>query len=633
MVVHVKIISGFNVGREFEFSADQRQITIGRAADADVRLHEDDRNCGRGIHARIVCEDGLWFVEADHGNGVVLAREGKTLTVARGARSALGRNARLTLGTNGPQIRVALRGGDSEELAPTLKNNEQVIDMPVGELTQELADAAANARPGLRRLARVVAIGLALTALLGGAAIVRSELARRSTARLGAALDAQLRAQRSEVQSEVTALKGSIASLDERVRNDLVEVLRRAEPSVLMLALSDGRRGVRFVGTGWTVGERLIATNAHVAIALREGAGEHGKPIARRATADGIRDIGIESIDAHPGYATWSKILTDPTMRMRSGASAGGAASVSSETLITPYDVAVLRADADCGKPLPLASVEEIRALRAGEEMGYVGYPAENVFDPRTSPPALLTGRVIRLTDFFYNPVAGETAVLVHHNLPTVGGASGSPILNRAGRVVAINSAGSFVGAVASVQATRLARIPVGFNYGQSVEFLRECLDGTAPQALGARNDPWQEKLRRFALPAGQVLDGLAAQTLAGLRGREGAARAARWITESEQVRALDAHRGAGEVFRVELPAKATVLIQACADDRSDIDLELAADESFTRIVAQDSSPDAYPQVGFVTSASGPYWIRVRAAAQTILERPSVTLRVSRLGE
>lgn len=625
--MHIKIVSGFNVGQEFDFSDGQRELRIGRAADADVQLHPDDRNCGRGIHARLVTEAGIWFVEPDHDNGVVVHQEGKSIAVKRGERQAIARNARLTLGSNGPEMRLTIRGAAPLEMAPTLKNDERVADMPVGEVTRDLVDAAHSVRPGLRRLGLLLGAVFVAAMIVGGVALFRSESSRRDSMRLHEAMQSQINSERAAANEKLAAIKGEVAALDERVRQDLVTVLQRIEPSVVMLGVSDRSGQVRFVGTGWCAANQTLATNAHVAAVLREGAAKPDmRVIARRATADGIRDVAVNEITMHPGYVMWSRILDDPTIRLR----AGPAGSVAADALIAPYDVALLRTDEECGPPIPLASEQELRAIKAGDEVGYVGFPAENVFDPRNSPPSLLTGRITRLTDFFYNPVRDDTAILIHHNLATVGGASGSPIINKDGKVVALNSAGSFVGVLESTAQTRPTRVPVGFSYGQSVQFLRECMDRTADDALASRNARWQESLRQFTLPPASLLDALGAQAVASAKPEGPSTTAIKLDKLLEESCALGAPPGPAAVISVELPADMPAFVQACADDRSDIDLEIAADENFSTVLARDDSPDSYPQASFIAPRAARYWVRI-SADTTNLPSPKVTVRVSRL--
>jgi len=627
MGIRVRIISGYNAGGEVEIPTGQTVVAIGRSPDADVRLHEDDRGCGRGIHARLLLEGAYWFVEADHDNGVTLEREGKTIDVGRAARAPVGRNARLTLGKNGPQLRLSVTGAAPLEMAPTYRNDEQQSDMPVGEITRGVAESAAAAKPGLRRLGRIVAVVTVIAIGIGSVALFRGERARKSASRMEASLRQQLGAHAADTGARLTALKGTIEAVDGRMKEDLAAVLRSLQESVVMLALVDSRGGVRFVGTGWSVGDRQLATNAHVAEALREGADKEGlSMIARRATTAGLVDTRIIEINAHPGYAQWSQILADPSVKLRAGVSGSAGASV----LITPCDVAICRTEDECGPPLSLASDDELKQINAGDEVGYIGFPAENVYDPRSSPPALLVGRIVRLTDFFYNPADADPSMLVHHDLPTVGGASGSPIVNASGKVIAINSAGTFVAVPGAASSDRPARAPVGFNYGQSVAFLRECLDQSADRVLPERNARWQQKLRQFTLPPEDLLATLATQAVAGMRQQATVSANAAFVEHLRQRAEIRSQLAGAAVVKVDLPADTTVLVQACADDRSDIDLQVANDEQFTKILAEDTSANAYPQAGFVTRRGGAFWVRVYAD-RTTLERPVVTLRVSRL--
>ena len=97
---------------------------------------------------------------------------------------------------------------------------------------------------------------------------------------------------------------------------------------------------------------------------------------------------------------------------------------------------------------LPVADAKTLNGLKAGEPLGLVGYPVEElalggatIDDPI---PTVQFGHLVRMTNYFgVVNVPAEERFLVSHSAPATGGASGSPLINRRGEVVAINSAGN----------------------------------------------------------------------------------------------------------------------------------------------------------------------------------------------
>jgi hypothetical protein len=85
---------------------------------------------------------------------------------------------------------------------------------------------------------------------------------------------------------------------------------------------------------------------------------------------------------------------------------------------------------------------------------------------------------------------------LIHHSVPETGGASGSPIINADGKVIAINSGANFYGL------SNGARIPlaVGLNFAQRADLLQELLDHRADDAQKNRLSQWQQELAKYDL-------------------------------------------------------------------------------------------------------------------------------------
>lgn len=274
----------------------------------------------------------------------------------------------------------------------------------------------------------------------------------------------------------------------------LVDAMRAARDSVWVVGfdLPDGR--FIGVGTAWTVRDRLLATNAHVLGDPREldlespGALNEiaaylkqkkiaATPVARNGANLGHRiglDLGQGRV--HPAYSVFSRKY-------------GGRAFP-----LAVYDVALIPTTDPAGRPLPLASTEELHALEPLSPMGYCGYPAENRAGQGRSQQSLVGG-ITSLTSVFLMESEQRTKRrLIHFSLASAGGASGSPLFGANGRVIGLLSAGDYAfvdqfvrdadGAVARDKSGNVAlattpkRIPVGFTYGQRVDMLRDLMEG-----------------------------------------------------------------------------------------------------------------------------------------------------------
>ena len=115
-------------------------------------------------------------------------------------------------------------------------------------------------------------------------------------------------------------------------------------------------------------------------------------------------------------------------------------------------DVAVftIQGNHDCF--FQLAKPQTLHALKSGEPVAFLGFPMEkldqgnvNIDNPVAS---MQSGIVVAVSDFEMKDAGKDANLLIRHNLPSTGGASGSPIFNRNGEVVALLYAGNMIGQV-----------------------------------------------------------------------------------------------------------------------------------------------------------------------------------------
>ena len=160
------------------------------------------------------------------------------------------------------------------------------------------------------------------------------------------------------------------------------------------------------------------------------------------------------------------------------------------------YDVAILKVDpsADIGPMLTFS--KDPAALAAGTALAFAGYPIEGTGAQNTaqfSPnPQVQYGRVTTLSDYFLFNADTANALLVQDSLPATGGASGSPIIDASGTVVAVLSGGT-------VDYRNGVRTPsaVMLNYAQRADLIDDLLN---PESfdLKAATAAWEEALAVF---------------------------------------------------------------------------------------------------------------------------------------
>ncbi|HLJ52921.1 MAG TPA: serine protease [Rhizomicrobium sp.] len=274
---------------------------------------------------------------------------------------------------------------------------------------------------------------------------------------------------------------------------DFSALIAKYQKSVFLVDEVDAGGNSQTGATAWVVqlpdGRKAFATNAHVGGLLADARKNHYRLLVRSPEA-AHREYEIIDALIHPAYAAFEAMLAEADKQ----ASAGMIREVG---LSPAYDVAILIPDKQDGLPpaLPLASDKALSTLHAGEPIAFIGYPAENLvsFDTNAPTPTSQVGIITSVRNFFLTEEGGP-AQLIEHSLPSAGGASGSPIFDQHGEVIALLSGGNNI-------TSKDGRIPNAalVNFAQRVDLLRDLVENKAKDQLDADKRMWAEAVARWS--------------------------------------------------------------------------------------------------------------------------------------
>ncbi|MFI5014476.1 MAG: trypsin-like serine peptidase [Hyphomicrobiales bacterium] len=470
-MITIKHISGPLTGQEQSFGDDQERIVIGRDPELCQVVYPPEFTVVGREHVALLRKlsgDYALDIFGDHYTEVNGNAGEPEEAIPNGGKFVLGRHG-------GPSFIVDIDRSSTSKSLPLTQ--PQARSVP-------LRAAATRAR----RFA-FIGLAVALVAVVGLGLAVRIDLRQQRSQQRRAAFAAS---QTAALVSQVDAMTG----LQKQAAGTLISgrERERLNRSVFAVVLKDANGHERLLGTSWAAKPNLLATNAHVAQEFAKlGKGES---MVVRPPGGSSDEFTVVGTSIHPGFDELKKYQSSDPFYVP----AFGKRGITMFGLGVPgYDVAVLRIETQLPPEivLPIASLEEMKALSPGDPVATSGYPYENVMGQEVQPmgrtPEIQIGNVTALTDFFFLPTDAAHDQLVHHNMPTAGGASGSPIIDRLGNVVAVHNAGNLY---STATGDRLSRVQI--NYAQRADMLADLIADKADAQIKIDQAYWAAQTAGF---------------------------------------------------------------------------------------------------------------------------------------
>lgn len=236
--------------------------------------------------------------------------------------------------------------------------------------------------------------------------------------------------------------------------------------------MKSGRKLTQPIGTAWAFDENKFATNAHVAKGIGECVGSTKRQLVQLVLSEHVKAEKVKNLDELErkiGTEKFRLLVNEAAARVQSEIKEISASIVINGTYGKSYnitkfqmhknygivnssfdpDVAVLTIQGKHDTFFKIAGQTGLHALRAGDPVAFLGFPMENLMRGNvnvTNPVASMqTGSIVAVTDFDLKDAGENGNLLIRHNLPAAGGASGSPIFNKNGEVVALLYAGNII--------------------------------------------------------------------------------------------------------------------------------------------------------------------------------------------
>lgn len=380
----IRRLTGTNKGKD-EILHTQ-EVSFGTGPNNTVRF---DPTWDRGVsssHARLYRDaDGVWWL-ADAGSSTGTHLNGQKLTQPR----ALVGNFVIELGQNGPRVEVTLP-------ADALPARDQRPSGPA-----HLGQGGGGRGPARKSSKLPIAIAALIALGLGALWVLRPGGGGTINVNLGGG------GGDSDTQIEAAA--------------------KRLESAVGKVLMLNAEGQIFSTGTAWAVAPGVYATNGHIAAPVRDLLKTGGAAFIA-INKDPAKKYRVRLAIPHPSYGSDSMN------------------SQGKNAELPTYDVGLLIVKEESPVVFKLAAGDKARQIDSGKRVAYIGFPTERLTnggsDSERPVATMQTGIITAVTDYWGSQAEAGDRLLVQHNLPCTGGASGSPIFDQNGEVLAVLCAGN----------------------------------------------------------------------------------------------------------------------------------------------------------------------------------------------
>lgn len=273
---------------------------------------------------------------------------------------------------------------------------------------------------------------------------------------------------------------------------DVAEKYRHAVGLVVLcLQLQDEKQVVSFpLGTAWAIDKSRFVSNAHVIHGLHESVQQASQELKKLHISGILNEHKVKSekeLAAKLGELQFrnmlkevddliSQMLSRAYAEVRINGKKDKKYRISHVQIHQEYkkgkfspDLGIISVAGEHDTVFKVAGEEKLYGLKSGVPIGFLGFPMESLpkdnVDANDPVASMQTGIIVAVSDPSLKDNGKENNFLIRHNLPSAGGASGSPMFDTEGNVIAVNAA------ITSIPGTRLPSAAL-INFGFRIDLL-----------------------------------------------------------------------------------------------------------------------------------------------------------------